>query len=188
MSTVRITILVDNYVRQRGLLAEHGWACWVETPTCRLLFDTGQGPALQPNARELGIPLETANAIVLSHGHYDHTGALGEMLNVAPAAESWVVPLSPERLAGIARAFTPPAEVIATHHKHTAPCSGQVTPAAVLGLLQRRPCTHADIAAGLAAHRHEVIKILDELMAECRVHAEMVGEQPCFVLNRRTET
>lgn len=86
MSNARITILVDNYVRRRGLLAEHGWACWVETPTCRLLFDTGPGQALLPNARELGIPLESTNAIVLSHGHYDHTGGLGAMLDLAPAA------------------------------------------------------------------------------------------------------
>jgi 7,8-dihydropterin-6-yl-methyl-4-(beta-D-ribofuranosyl)aminobenzene 5'-phosphate synthase len=86
MTNVRITILVDNYVRRRGLLAEHGWSCWVETPTCRLLFDTGQGQALLPNARELGIPLATADAIVLSHGHYDHTGALGAMLDLARAA------------------------------------------------------------------------------------------------------
>jgi 7,8-dihydropterin-6-yl-methyl-4-(beta-D-ribofuranosyl)aminobenzene 5'-phosphate synthase len=96
MSTVRITILVDNYVRRRGLLAEHGWACWVETPTSRLLFDTGPGAALQPNARELGIPLETANAIVLSHGHYDHTGALGVMLNLAPAARVFAHPAALE--------------------------------------------------------------------------------------------
>lgn len=96
MSTGRITILVDNYVRRRGLLAEHGWACWVETPNCRLLFDTGQGQALLPNARELGIPLETADAIVLSHGHYDHTGALGAMLDLAPAARVFAHPAALE--------------------------------------------------------------------------------------------
>ena len=92
MNSVRITILVDNYVRRRGLLAEHGWACWVETPTCRLLFDTGQGQALLPNARELRIPFELTDAIVFSHGHYDHTGALGAMLDLAPAARVFAHP------------------------------------------------------------------------------------------------
>jgi 7,8-dihydropterin-6-yl-methyl-4-(beta-D-ribofuranosyl)aminobenzene 5'-phosphate synthase len=96
MACVRITILVDNYVRRRGLLAEHGWSCWVETPICRLLFDTGQGQALHPNARELGIPLATADAIVLSHGHYDHTGALGAMLDLAPAARVFAHPAALE--------------------------------------------------------------------------------------------
>lgn len=92
MSLGRITILVDNYVRRRGLLAEHGWACWVETPTCRLLFDTGQGHALLPNACELGIPLEMADAVVLSHGHYDHTGGLNAVLELAPAARLFAHP------------------------------------------------------------------------------------------------
>ncbi len=88
----RVTVLVDNYVHKSGLLAEHGWACWIETPACRVLFDTGQGPALLPNARELGIALETADAIVLSHGHYDHTGALSAVLDLAPAARLFAHP------------------------------------------------------------------------------------------------
>lgn len=88
----RATVLVDNYVCRTGLLAEHGWACWIETPACRVLFDTGQGQALLHNARELGIPLETADAIVLSHGHYDHTGALMAVLDLAPAARVFAHP------------------------------------------------------------------------------------------------
>jgi wyosine [tRNA(Phe)-imidazoG37] synthetase (radical SAM superfamily) len=104
-----------------------------------------------------------------------------------PPAESWVVPVPPARLAAIALAFTPPAEVLGPHTASASPALGRVTRAAVLGLLQRRPCTLADIAAGLAAHRHEVIKILDGLMADRQVQTEMVGEQACFVLHRRTQ-
>jgi 7,8-dihydropterin-6-yl-methyl-4-(beta-D-ribofuranosyl)aminobenzene 5'-phosphate synthase len=89
---VRVTVLVDNYVRRRGLRGEHGWACWLETPAYRLLFDAGQGPALLHNARELGIRLESADAIVLSHGHYDHTGALPAVLDLAPAARVFAHP------------------------------------------------------------------------------------------------
>jgi hypothetical protein len=96
MSTVRITVLVENYVRRRGLLAEHGWACWVETPTGRLLFDTGQGLALLHNARELGIALERADAILLSHGHYDHTGGLAPALEACPAARVFAHPAALE--------------------------------------------------------------------------------------------
>lgn len=89
---VRITVLVDNYVRRRGLVAEHGWACWLETPAYRILFDVGQGPALLHNARELGVPLERADAIVLSHGHYDHTGSLSALLDLVPAARVFAHP------------------------------------------------------------------------------------------------
>ncbi len=84
MSTVRITVVINNHVMQRGLLAEHGWACWIETPKCRVLFDTGQGLALPHNVAVLDMPLDSADAIVLSHGHYDHTGGLGYALQRAP--------------------------------------------------------------------------------------------------------
>jgi 7,8-dihydropterin-6-yl-methyl-4-(beta-D-ribofuranosyl)aminobenzene 5'-phosphate synthase len=72
---MKITIIVDNQVRP-GLVAEHGLSFWLETNAGNLLFDTGQGAAFESNAGALGIPLETAGAIVLSHGHYDHTGGL----------------------------------------------------------------------------------------------------------------
>jgi 7,8-dihydropterin-6-yl-methyl-4-(beta-D-ribofuranosyl)aminobenzene 5'-phosphate synthase len=73
---VRIVILADNVAGPRGLLAEHGLALWVESREGCILFDTGQGLALGHNAEALRIPLDRADAIVLSHGHYDHTGGL----------------------------------------------------------------------------------------------------------------
>ena len=75
-SRIRITVLVENCVRQRGLLAEHGLAFWIEAGGRQILFDTGQGMVLRHNARELGFDLSAADAVVLSHGHYDHTGGL----------------------------------------------------------------------------------------------------------------
>ena len=92
----RITVLVDNCARGRGLLGEHGLACWVETHRWHLLFDTGQGMALAHNASLLGIRLELVNAVVLSHGHYDHTGGLGHVLEIAPQAKVFTHPAALE--------------------------------------------------------------------------------------------
>jgi 7,8-dihydropterin-6-yl-methyl-4-(beta-D-ribofuranosyl)aminobenzene 5'-phosphate synthase len=92
----RITVLVDDCVRGRDLLGEHGLAFWVEIGGRRLLFDTGQGMALKHNAKLLGVRLESANAVVLSHGHYDHTGGLGHMLEVAPKAGIYAHPAALE--------------------------------------------------------------------------------------------
>ncbi len=81
VDTLRITVLSENTARGAGLLGEHGLAFWIEADARRVLFDTGQGNVLRHNARELGVDLETAEALVLSHGHFDHTGGLGDVLD-----------------------------------------------------------------------------------------------------------
>lgn len=76
----RITVLVENNAAGQGLLPEHGLSFWIEHGDHRILFDTGQGFVLKHNAERLGIPLETADAVVLSHGHFDHAGGLAQVL------------------------------------------------------------------------------------------------------------
>jgi 7,8-dihydropterin-6-yl-methyl-4-(beta-D-ribofuranosyl)aminobenzene 5'-phosphate synthase len=48
-----------------------------------VLFDTGPDEAVVTNARVLGLELRPLTAIVLSHGHYDHTGGLAAALAAA---------------------------------------------------------------------------------------------------------
>ena len=90
--SVRITVLVEDTAGSRGLLGEHGLAFWIEAGSKRALFDTGQGMALEHNARHLKVALDSADAIVLSHGHYDHTGGLGQALKAAPQAKVFAHP------------------------------------------------------------------------------------------------
>jgi 7,8-dihydropterin-6-yl-methyl-4-(beta-D-ribofuranosyl)aminobenzene 5'-phosphate synthase len=72
----RIAVLVDNHRGDTNLEVEHGLSFWVEHGPHSILFDTGQGAALAPNAAIMGIDLGKAQAIALSHGHYDHSGGL----------------------------------------------------------------------------------------------------------------
>lgn len=83
---ITVTTLVENTARGAGILGEHGLAWWIETPTHRVLFDTGQGLALEHNAARLGADLARADAVVLSHGHFDHVGGLERALAKAPHA------------------------------------------------------------------------------------------------------
>lgn len=83
--SIKITTLIENMPDEKGRLAyEHGFSVFVEADGKRLLFDTGQSGAFVKNAEVLGIDLENLDAVILSHGHYDHTGgvpALLEQLN-----------------------------------------------------------------------------------------------------------
>jgi 7,8-dihydropterin-6-yl-methyl-4-(beta-D-ribofuranosyl)aminobenzene 5'-phosphate synthase len=67
-------------------LAEHGFSAWIDVGEERFLFDAGQGAALVHNAETLGIDLSCATALILSHGHYDHTGAIPAFLAANPRA------------------------------------------------------------------------------------------------------
>jgi 7,8-dihydropterin-6-yl-methyl-4-(beta-D-ribofuranosyl)aminobenzene 5'-phosphate synthase len=64
-----------------GLRAEHGFSALVTVrrgeTTTSLLFDTGLSPdAMVVNADRLGADLGRIQAVVLSHGHFDHAGGL----------------------------------------------------------------------------------------------------------------
>lgn len=76
-----ITALVENTANRVGLTAEHGLCFHIETDGGDLLFDTGQGRALLPNADELEVDLGRLDRVVLSHGHFDHTGGLVGLLD-----------------------------------------------------------------------------------------------------------
>jgi 7,8-dihydropterin-6-yl-methyl-4-(beta-D-ribofuranosyl)aminobenzene 5'-phosphate synthase len=84
---LQITVLADNHVAMPDLLAEHGLSMLIEADDRGILFDTGQGKVLRGNADVLGIRLSGLDAVILSHGHCDHTGGLAVVLpECTPAA------------------------------------------------------------------------------------------------------
>jgi 7,8-dihydropterin-6-yl-methyl-4-(beta-D-ribofuranosyl)aminobenzene 5'-phosphate synthase len=74
-----ITSLMDDYCPKRGLVGEHGLSFYIETGVARVLFDAGQSGAFLDNARHLGIDISSLDAVVLSHGHYDHGGGIAAL-------------------------------------------------------------------------------------------------------------
>ena len=81
-----VTILVDNHMSPPWE-AEHGLALAIRHGEHHILFDTGSGTALLPNLRTAGLAVTDFTCLILSHGHYDHTGALADIL---PHFRGWV--------------------------------------------------------------------------------------------------
>jgi 7,8-dihydropterin-6-yl-methyl-4-(beta-D-ribofuranosyl)aminobenzene 5'-phosphate synthase len=78
MANVQVTVVCDNHAHG-DLQAEHGLALWMHSPELNLLFDTGSGDTLVANAERLDIRLNECQMVVLSHGHYDHSGGLAAL-------------------------------------------------------------------------------------------------------------
>ena len=95
---LKITVLVENTAGKLGVLAEHGLAYLIETSGEKILFDTGQGFVLKHNLERLGLSLADVNTVVLSHGHYDHTGGLHTALSMmnSPAVYAHPAAIEPK--------------------------------------------------------------------------------------------
>jgi 7,8-dihydropterin-6-yl-methyl-4-(beta-D-ribofuranosyl)aminobenzene 5'-phosphate synthase len=77
---LRITTIIDNSTEDPKLLAEWGLCVLVEAGSHSFLLDTGTSGAAVGNADKMKLDLNRIEAIVLSHGHIDHTGGLRAVL------------------------------------------------------------------------------------------------------------
>ena len=82
---MKICCLMDNEARD-GFACEHGLSLWIEANGRSILFDSGESGAFAENAARLGIDLGRADAAVLSHGHYDHSGGMARFFELNGAA------------------------------------------------------------------------------------------------------
>ena len=78
--TFLITTLMENTSGDTRLVAQHGLSLLIEGEGKKFVYDTGQSPRFLFNARALGADPSGADALILSHGHWDHTGGAAALL------------------------------------------------------------------------------------------------------------
>ena len=73
---MRIVNLIENTEGNPDCVSAHGISFYVETKKHKLLLDLGPSEDTLRNAVALGIELSDVDTVILSHGHYDHSGGI----------------------------------------------------------------------------------------------------------------
>ena len=73
---MKIINLIENTEGKSGCIYAHGLSFYVETAHHKLLVDLGPSPDTLENAKTLGVDLSAVDTVILSHGHYDHSGGI----------------------------------------------------------------------------------------------------------------
>lgn len=83
---MKIINLIENTPGAANCLCEHGLSFYIETPNHKLLVDTGASDKFLENAKVLGVDLTQVDTVILSHGHYDHSGGMLAFAAINPNA------------------------------------------------------------------------------------------------------
>jgi 7,8-dihydropterin-6-yl-methyl-4-(beta-D-ribofuranosyl)aminobenzene 5'-phosphate synthase len=87
---IKFTILAENRARGKGILGEHGLSILLEVDGFNVLLDAGQTDVFSFNASTKCIDLSKVDAMVVSHGHYDHTGGVPEFCRLNSKAPVYI--------------------------------------------------------------------------------------------------
>lgn len=87
---MKFTFLSENKTDNPGCDAEHGLSIYIETGEMTILFDTGASTLFERNARRKHIDLEKVQALVISHGHYDHTEGVPRFCEINTSAPVYI--------------------------------------------------------------------------------------------------
>ena len=81
----RITVLYDAFGKDAAMTKDWGYAALVEINGKRILFDTGDDPAIfAKNVKARGVDLNKLDFVVLSHRHGDHVSGVSYLLSANP--------------------------------------------------------------------------------------------------------
>lgn len=79
---LKITTLIENKPSiNPQLYYEHSLSLYIEAGKIKILFDTGQSGDFIKNAELLKTNLSKIDYVLLSHGHYDHSGGFEKFAN-----------------------------------------------------------------------------------------------------------
>ena len=92
--TVRIVNLIENTEGKAGCISAHGLSFYIESGDRKILMDLGPSEDTLKNAKTLGIDLGAVDTVILSHGHYDHSGGIPPFAEINDHADIYMQALA----------------------------------------------------------------------------------------------
>ena len=87
---VKMIVLMEDTCGNPSCSYEHGLSVYVETDHHKLLLDTGASGKFLDNAKVLGVDPAKVDTLILSHGHYDHSGGILPFLEQNKTAQVYL--------------------------------------------------------------------------------------------------
>ena len=87
---MKIINLIEDTKGIEGCVYEHGLSFYIETKNHKILMDTGATDAFLENAKVLNLDSAKVDTVIISHGHYDHTGGLLAFAKLNPEAKIYI--------------------------------------------------------------------------------------------------
>ena len=73
---MQILNLIEDTKGRSDLINAHGLSFYIETKMHKIILDLGPSEKTIYNAKTLGVDLSEVDTVILSHGHYDHSGGI----------------------------------------------------------------------------------------------------------------
>lgn len=86
MRNIRVVVLSENTAANDKLFAEHGLCLYIEHNEKRILFGCGASALFLENAKRLNVPVESVDAVVLTHNHTSVCGGVEILIKKNPSA------------------------------------------------------------------------------------------------------
>jgi len=87
---MKLSFLVDNKTENSRCQAEWGLSIFVESGGHKVLFDTGCSDMFARNAKAMKIDLTQVEAVLVSHGHFDHTEGMPAFVEINKKAPIYI--------------------------------------------------------------------------------------------------
>jgi 7,8-dihydropterin-6-yl-methyl-4-(beta-D-ribofuranosyl)aminobenzene 5'-phosphate synthase len=84
---MKVTVLIENTTCNANLKEQHGLSFYIEHNGLKILFDCGSNGLFLENAQKLGIDISAVDYLIISHGHFDHGGGLGDFIKANDKAK-----------------------------------------------------------------------------------------------------